>query len=156
MAAVDVDAGQVQDGLLDVDGHGFASAEGRGAADAVAGVALGLGRIAGRDAFDAEDAGEIFGRHAAIAMHEHHQGLFGVGFKDECFDDGVLVQIEFLGQMAGAALFDEVVKEFAVGHLQAVEQADGGGDGAFVFGCAHDGSFPIQGAAVDATLALRR
>ena len=60
VARVDVDFGQGVDGLLDVDGHALASAEGRGAADVVAAVAVGRVGGASCDGFDAAFAGEVF------------------------------------------------------------------------------------------------
>ena len=59
VACIDVDFRQVVDGFLDVDSHALAGAEGRGAADVVAAVAV--GRIGGAscDSFDAAFAGQV-------------------------------------------------------------------------------------------------
>ncbi len=60
VARIDVDFGQVVDGFLDVDGHALAGAEGRGAADVVAAVAVGRIGCASCDGFDAALAREVF------------------------------------------------------------------------------------------------
>src|SRR5688572_21703179 len=69
-SAIDVDARQLADGLLAVDGHGALQAKGRSAAHLVAGMPVRhLGRTR-RHALAPDLAREILGRYFTIAVHE--------------------------------------------------------------------------------------
>ena len=66
-AAVDEDVVELENRILNVDGHLLFRAEGRGAAHKVAGIPLRLFGLAGRNVLYADLAGEILGRDLAVA-----------------------------------------------------------------------------------------
>ena len=124
-AAVDVNQGGIQDRALHVDGHGALQTEGGGAADLIAGVAVGDFGTAGGGAAFADQAGELLGGYFAVAVHQDAQGLFGVVFEDERFDDEVFVDAEGRGRMSGAAVQFERVEVRLEADLCGAQCSDG-------------------------------
>ena len=70
-----VDALDLEDRLLDVDGQGSADAKRRRAPDLVSGEKLRLLRVRQVHALHAEVSCQALGRYLAIAMHEHDEGV---------------------------------------------------------------------------------
>ncbi len=96
-------------------GSGLLGAEGRTAADHVAGVAQGVLGLAGADLLDADLARQFLGRHLAIAVHQHDQGLAVFVFHHQRLDHRVLGYVELAGGDIGAAMLLVLVEMVGMG-----------------------------------------
>ena len=124
VAGVDVDLREVEDRRLDVDLHALAGAEGRRAADMVAGMAVRRVGIAGLDGLHAADAGEVLRGDLPVAVHEADERLLGLVLEDDRLDRRVVVDAELGRALDRAAVQFEVVgQQFEVG-LGRLEHSD--------------------------------
>ena len=90
-AAVDVNARQLGDTLLHIDGDGFAGTERRCVANQIPGVAVGDVRRARRNALAANRTGQIPGRNLTVTMLQADHRLPALVLKDNRLDDRVFV-----------------------------------------------------------------
>jgi len=67
---------------------------------------------------------ELLRRHFEIAVHEHDERRAGVVFHDERLDDGVLVDAEFAGRDAGAAVLLVAIHVLGERHAGGAKHAD--------------------------------
>src|SRR5258708_31165517 len=130
-AAVDVDARQLEDRTLQVDGHALSRAEGRRAADEIAGMARGDLRLARRDALRVRLARELLGGDLAIAVHQDHERIAVLVFHDERLHHLVLGHAERLRRVRGAAV--RQVLEDVLGECHALLREERGRGRAGVF-----------------------
>lgn len=131
--AVNVDAGQIQNGFFDKNRHGFSGAERTCATYLIARIALRLLHTAGRNVFAADLTGQVFGGDFAIAVHQHHERLGVFVLHDQGFDDAVMVKTEGLRHIRRPAVFDVVVGVLLKRHAVRLEPL-GGGRRAFMTG----------------------
>ena len=124
VSGVDIDPRQVEDCRLDVDLHALARAEGGGAADVVAGMAVGRVGLAGLDGLDAADAGEVLRRDLLVAVHEADEGLLRLVLEDDRLDCRVVVDAELGRALDRAAVQFEVVGHQLEVGLRRLEGAD--------------------------------
>ena len=108
-AAVDEDVVELENRILNVDGHLLFRAEGRGAAHKVAGIPLRLFGLAGRNVLYADLAGENDERLLVLILH--HEGL----------DDVVMVKPAGGSGKRRAAVLDVFVRLFFKGDLVFLE-----------------------------------
>ena len=125
MAGVDVDRRKIEDRRFDVNLHPLARAEGRGAADMVAGMAVGRVRLAGLHGLDAADAREVLGRNLLVAVHEADERLLRFVLEDNRLDCRVMIDAELGRALDGAAVQFEVVGEKFEFGLRRLERANG-------------------------------
>ena len=129
----DEDLREGEDGSFDVDRKAFSSAEGGGATDLVAGVALRDLGLAGFDGFCADLAGEIFEADLAITVHEDDEGVGILILHDKGLHDVMLVGVELTGRFGGAAMLDIVVEMLGEGDVVLAEERGGGSFGGVGF-----------------------
>ena len=115
-AAVDGDLGQLQDALLDIHRHGAARAKRRSAANLVAAVAFGHGRLAWLHGFDANLPRQLPGGDFAVAVHEDDERAGVLVLHDEGFDHGVRAQPQRRRALQGAAVGLVVIGVAGVRH----------------------------------------
>jgi hypothetical protein len=133
VATVDEDLRDGEDGAFDVNRKRFSGAEGRGATDLVAGVALRDFGLAGFDGFCADLSGEIFEADLAITVHEDDEGLGVLILHDKGLDDVMLVGAELTGRLGGAAMLDIVVEMLGEEDVVLAEESGGGSFGGVGF-----------------------
>ena len=121
VTCVDVDFRKRVNRFLDVDGHTFASAERRSAADVIAAVAVGRFGGARHDSFDAAHTSQVLRRNFAVAMHQANEGLFGFVFEDDCFDRGVMIKPKFGRSLNRTAMKSEIIAPGFVRDVRGIE-----------------------------------
>jgi hypothetical protein len=133
VATVDEDLRESEDGAFNVDRKGFSCAEGRGATDLVAGVALRDFGLAGFDGFCADLAGEIFEADLAITVHEDDERVGVLILHDKGLHDMMLVGVELTGRFGGTAMLNMVVEMLGEGDVVLAEERGGGSFGGVGF-----------------------
>ena len=109
-SSVDVDQRQIENAFLDINWQLFLGAKWACASDQKPRMSVGRFRSARLDFLAADLSGQFFGRHLAIAVHEHDQRFGVFVFHHQCFDHGMFVDIELARRNAGAAVLFVVVK----------------------------------------------
>ena len=125
VATVDEDLREREDGAFNVDRKGFSGAEGRGATDLVAGMALRDFGLAGFDGFCADLSGEIFEADLAITVHEDDEGVGVLILHDKGLHDMMLVGVELTGRFGGTAMLNIVVEMLGEGDVVLAEERGG-------------------------------
>ncbi len=132
-SSVDIDARQIEDGLLHVNRHLFSRAKRRGSADKIAGVPVCGIRRAWGDGFDTDNAGQFFGRNLHVSMHQNHERLLFIIFHDKRLDDGMLVYLKLTGTDLCAAMFFVRVRMIGEFYMCGAERTYRCCDGVFFF-----------------------
>jgi hypothetical protein len=103
-------------------GRSLLGAEGRAAADHVAGVAQRVLGLAGADLLDADLAREFLGRHLAVAVHQDDQRACRLVFHDQGLDHRVFRDVEFACRHTGAAMLLVLVEVVGMGDAMLVQE----------------------------------